>query len=264
MFGTVHTGSAPRARGTGTSWRCRRRSVPAQPRVRGERDVEALVCEPEHGSAPRARGTVKIRGIHLEIDRLSPACAGNGLSSFSLCLPSAAQPRVRGEREGRRRECVSQGGSARVRGERFIGARLRVGGCGSAPRARGTAHFLDDRLDGGRLSPACAGNGVSAAEKRCKQPAQPRVRGERGALMFVRFVHAGSAPRARGTGATTESAASLCSAQPRVRGERRRTKASASVQPGSAPRARGTDAIYARMPDGPRLSPACAGNGRAP
>ena len=134
------------------------------------------------GSAPRARGTGALATEALRLQRLSPACAGNGAPHRRARSTMPAQPRVRGERGPLGVDdhadlrlspaCAGNGASAvfahqlltaqpRVRGERHGGtAKRRLVG-GSAPRARGTGSPYRIGLESGRLSPACAGNGES-------------------------------------------------------------------------------------------------------
>ena len=237
------------------------RTAPAQPRVRGERRAPRRLVETAVGSAPRARGTEPIQRPGLPRRRLSPACAGNGVPVANTPRPTTAQPRVRGERHPRQHTQP-----------------LVVG---SAPRARGTvaAAFVAGSI--GRLSPACAGNGSARRRRPRSAPAQPRVRGERGARPEPPCDAVGSAPRARGTAVTPPprrrrsrlspacagnggeaSARSVeAPAQPRVRGERVQLAPARLSSLGSAPRARGTGPRRLAHHQLPRLSPACAGNG---
>ena len=163
------------------------------------------------GSAPRARGT------HRTNPRMMSRKGQNG-----------SAPRARGTRShgSHQRVCSTAPGSApRARGtlDTMTPSRPRSSS-GSAPRARGT-HFQP--LDGGvldRVSPACAGNTLSATRWRRPRSGQPRVRGEHAADQGVneyrtrrvspacagntiastsqpscRSTGSGSAPRARGT-----------------------------------------------------------------
>ncbi len=102
----VSDGSAPRARGTRRSASgCARspRISPAcagntpgpsgmesprsdQPRVRGEHPRSTFRKSSSAGSAPRARGTLRVAVSYRVCERISPACAGN-------TCPSAARPR---------------------------------------------------------------------------------------------------------------------------------------------------------------------------
>ena len=111
-------GSAPPARGTGSSARCsprRGRFSPAcagngrrpglaisassvQPRLRGERSSKTFVASTKIGSAPPARGTGTMRAHYYKISRFSPACAGNGVLGYPFSASHAVQPRLRGER----------------------------------------------------------------------------------------------------------------------------------------------------------------------
>ncbi len=99
----MNSGSAPRVRGTAAGgvlsrWRLRfspacagngrgggaRASPPSvQPRVCGERSAFLLGARPLAGSAPRVRGTVRLKLRARSHARFSPACAGNGCSGVA-------------------------------------------------------------------------------------------------------------------------------------------------------------------------------------
>ena len=227
-------GSAPRARGTvprtpssrssgRLSPACAgngRSSAPpaeersAQPRVRGERQFLQQREEIVGGSPPRARGTERADRDDQTIDRLTPACAGNGHGCDAFVLAGTAHPRVRGERTTTPTRNAS--------------------GAGSAPRARGTARCPSPTNSRWRLSPACAGNGLDGPSISTPAAAQPRVRGERAVSMMVSdwprgsaprpipassFID-GSAPRARGTGRTPDHRVFDARLSPACAGER--------------------------------------------
>ncbi len=201
------------------SARNRPHSYGSAPRVRGtgpfwgERDRLA-------GSAPRVRGTATVKRQHAKAGRFSPACAGNGLTPCTMACAVAVQPRVCGERL-----------TDEQRGEVYSG---------SAPRVRGTGLNGRLKLNDGRFSPACAGNGVGHWPLHWIQPVQPRVCGERNVMASAVPLAAGSAPRVRGTGCRTSAPAAArrfspacagngspralrgwqCPVQPRVCGER--------------------------------------------
>ncbi len=193
------------------------------------------------GSSPRARGTGGEANQGQTPRRLIPACAGNGGGNGLPVIGISAHPRVRGERSP------------------AVGADAEAPG--SSPRARGTAAAAVHDLTGGRLIPACAGNGRSAPPSHGGRTAHPRVRGERIGATRSASSGIGSSPRARGTvrhlcryrprqrlipacagnGISWWAARRGDSAHPRVRGER-------------------VPALVLLEPDS-RLIPACAGNG---
>ncbi len=112
--------------------------------------------------------------------RFSPACAGNGEPGSRRPPPPPVQPRV----------C----------GERASAVAIPAYSVGSAPRVRGTGFGSGVVLLIQRFSPACAGNG---RRRRCfprSRAVQPRVCGERDAILSDGATMDGSAPRVRGTG----------------------------------------------------------------
>ena len=90
------------------------------------------------GSPPRVRGTGVLITIAGGEARITPACAGNSLTSSVLPAPCRDHPRVCGEQLGR------QGQPGII--------------LGSPPRVRGTVdRAVLVRLEKG-ITPACAGN----------------------------------------------------------------------------------------------------------
>ena len=146
----------------------------------------------------------------------------------------------------------------RLRGEHALGQAARRAARGSAPPARGTRPVADDRRDGNRISPACAGN--------------------TGGWRY--WLKIGSAPPARGTphelspGPQEARISPACAGntgrpgqnqtcppdQPRLRGEHPVRAARYDSSAGSAPPARGTPAQRVSPAVDGRISPACAGN----
>ena len=215
-------------------------SVAVQPRMRGERGRARLTNGRRRGSAPHARGTPDQDAEDGQAIRFSPACAGNAQGLRVAAHLQPVQPRMRGERGWDLDDCRQS--------------------YGSAPHARGTlAEYVLDG-DGGRFSPACAGNARAPALSGPCAAVQPRMRGERHAGTADGLAPAGSAPHARGTllrpllprghgrfspacagNADTRSRGrTTMTVQPRMRGERSRDDAAALVRRGSAPHARGT------------------------
>jgi hypothetical protein len=162
MVGGVH-GSAPRVRGTGFDHIRRRGRVRFSPC--GERLVIVAHAPSHVGSAPRVRGTGPDQRAFVDVQRFSPACAGNGDSTLLSARLSPVQPRVCGERVNMLRAIVL-----------VVGLVLCVWGLG----------FLFVGLFEMRwFSPACAGNGPSGTAEFEFKTVQPRVCGERiGFLIF--------------------------------------------------------------------------------
>ena len=193
------TGSPPRVRGTekyrnqltrqqGITPACagnRRREPygagPGQdhPRVCGEQAVWLVNSCGLMGSPPRVRGTEKCACCRRNLNRITPACAGN--SGFREAAKTILEdhPRVCGEQRG--------GGDG------------QCAPVGSPPRVRGTGDKkTNGELDGG-ITPACAGNRQShdAAVGGCED--HPRVCGEQFVPLYDEENGSGSPPRVRGT-----------------------------------------------------------------
>ena len=152
---------------------------PVQPRVCGERSGISIPVISTSGSAPRVRGTGRIRRLHQRRRRFSPACAGNGPHMTATRSCGAVQPRVCGERT-------------------LPSGRFTIS-TGSAPRVRGTVPERWGFMASFRFSPACAGNGETGHKLRSARPVQPRVCGERRIEAGETSDVSGSAPRVRGT-----------------------------------------------------------------
>ena len=68
------------------------------PRVCGEKRRSAPSGRPRWGSPPRVRGKACPFGLALALSRITPACAGKRLTSFTRFLPQEDHPRVCGEK----------------------------------------------------------------------------------------------------------------------------------------------------------------------
>ena len=192
-------GSSPRVRGTrrrssGPSVRVR--IIPAcagnasiripvsparsdHPRVCGERFSYQASAPLLDGSSPRVRGTLPLDGSPTNSKRIIPACAGNA-GSIRIPLTSPTDhPRVCGERVTRTSSDQTYDGSS--------------------PRVRGTRGHRDRWCPSGRIIPACAGNARRLLGILARIADHPRVCGERGLLVALVIVLAGSSPRVRGT-----------------------------------------------------------------
>ncbi len=153
-----HSGSSPRARGTGPSHHQSEPSLrfipasagnralrsvarflfPVHPRERGEQTAESRQTGCWAGSSPRARGTGVFSPDGLEIERFIPASAGNRCARRARRLAAPVHPRERGE------QTVSSGMASSM--------------FGSSPRARGTGRSRRSCWISLRFIPASAGN----------------------------------------------------------------------------------------------------------
>ena len=149
------------------------------PHARGEQVTLYCPSMSPFASAPHARGRRLVR--HLERDhlRFSPARAGNTQCCTLADLPTALQPRTRGEHE-----------------PTFAGAAAAYA---SAPHARGTRDGKRPNIVVERFSPARAGNTISAHGPRAARSLQPRTRGEHVLARVAASHDIASAPHARGT-----------------------------------------------------------------
>ena len=151
----------------------------AHPRSRGEHLEKLVLDDPEWGSSPLARGTLRAAIDFLASNGLIPARAGNTAPLFMNAAATWAHPRSRGEH-------MESPASTHA-------------GLGSSPLARGTPYgsSLTPGLHG--LIPARAGNTVESGKKGAGNRAHPRSRGEHLSPAFADFKQSGSSPLARGT-----------------------------------------------------------------
>ena len=209
------------------------------PRVRGEKDSDALAAAACAGSPPRARGKGGVLGVVGGRLRITPACAGKRAAPFWCLALSWDHPRVRGEKP-----IISENTPARR---------------GSPPRARGKAKQLAGQRGLVGITPACAGKSRTAHSDRTCSWDHPRVRGEKNSLWRKTALSWGSPPRARGKAnayphftlllritpaCAGKSVSAGCSQRhdqdhPRVRGEKLSVISTTEVVQGSPPRARG-------------------------
>ena len=149
------------------------------PRMRGERRCQLRHAQPPPGSSPHARGTHAACRIRPGVRRFIPACAGNAISALTETMPGAVHPRMRGERQARRRHNVPPDGSS--------------------PHARGTPVCAPSSWRSRRFIPACAGNACTIRQSAPIPSVHPRMRGERCRCIEKTVVECGSSPHARGT-----------------------------------------------------------------
>ena len=256
-----NTGSPPLARGTvvlsaalyrrrritpacaGNRRRCANAAAAGQdhPRLRGEQYRIRPELRSVEGSPPLARGTVVAVCIARPAAGITPACAGNSTRRMTKTRIYRDHPRLRGEQ------------AAAIRTEFFYK--------GSPPLARGTESFPSPCALRRRITPACAGNSLSAPMKSLGAEDHPRLRGEQDSAAAIMRTALGSPPLARGTdhefdatyqklGITPACAGNRsrravrdkCRGDhPRLRGEQGAWRMDPGDLVGSPPLARGTD-----------------------
>ena len=187
MRGTGYRPRAPDAAGGITPARAgnRRRRPPSlsrrgdHPRACGEQSSNTSGSALMKGSPPRVRGTDRFKPVPKEVDRITPARAGNS-STVSFGLSSGQDhPRACGEQP-------------------FIWTLSRWRR-GSPPRVRGTGnHQVQGRQQRG-ITPARAGNSQSRPRYSAAGGDHPRACGEQflPPCRYGRLL--GSPPRVRGT-----------------------------------------------------------------
>ena len=174
----------------------------------------------EHGSSPRARGTLAGKRQQLLRFRLIPASAGNTRAWRSRHPRWAAHPRERGE---------------------HVAIHTAPGiATGSSPRARGTRFLIGGECVSARLIPASAGNTMVGLAVANPVTAHPRERGEHGRRRRVFRSSAGSSPRARGTRVSPPPRRSGTRLIPASAGNTISKVRRLAAPSGSSPRARGT------------------------
>ena len=133
------------------------------PRVCGERENTSRNIDPQGGSSPRVRGTLRPSGLRKRGGGIIPACAGNAVRLPERMMSPPDHPRV----------C----------GERLIASAKKRSSTGSSPRVRGTQRVIPARIESERIIPACAGNASDGFPCRASVPDHPRVCGERALAM---------------------------------------------------------------------------------
>ena len=131
------------------------------------------------GSPPLARGTVAVVNGKFDNARITPACAGNSMSTLSRPHIGRDHPRLRGEQ--------------------FKTAALSGSPLGSPPLARGTVWSASTMYGLLRITPACAGNRHFQMARKQRLKDHPRLRGEQVKRKEGRSKMEGSPPLARGT-----------------------------------------------------------------
>ena len=208
--------------------------------MRGEQTKIAAAPLRQKLSPPLARGTdFSAKAISAALG-ITPACAGNSQLLFISKAVGGDHPRLRGEQD----RAIAFGNEI----------------MGSPPLARRTAlHVIAEVAQTG-ITPACAGNSLSAPMKSLGAEDHPRLRGEQAVCAAYVYNDIGSPPLARGTGSNFSRGWQWRRDHPRLRGEQLSSAFSFLVIVGSPPLARGTgpngnDGRICR-----RITPACAGN----
>ena len=131
---------------------------------------------------------------------------------------------------------------------------------GSPPHARGAELLMPGQPAGRGITPACAG---SSSRFRIRYPAaqdHPRMRGEQPVRRPGAGAAGGITPACAGSSCHILPRITITKDHPRMRGEQSAHLVEAEVWPGSPPHARGAVAYCLLMPDGSRITPACAGS----
>ena len=147
--------------------------------MRGEQTKIAAAPLRQKLSPPLARGTdFSAKAISAALG-ITPACAGNSQLLFISKAVGGDHPRLRGEQD----RAIAFGNEI----------------MGSPPLARRTAlHVIAEVAQTG-ITPACAGNSLSAPMKSLGAEDHPRLRGEQAVCAAYVYNDIGSPPLARGT-----------------------------------------------------------------
>ena len=228
--------------------------------MRGEQCFWPVRLAAGIGSPPLARGTGRCKRTACNVYGITPACAGNRVSTFPILIIIQDHPRLRGEQSTL---CTKQAVTL-----------------GSPPLARGTEYPLTNRCCAQGITPACAGNSRHVISLRQIKWDHPRLRGEQVSRICRAVLSLGSPPLARGTvvikrhvrvhnGITPACAGNSylviyqchkTGDHPRLRGEQPSRKDVYAQIEGSPPLARGTEMKLINDLSEQRITPACAGN----
>ena len=141
--------------------------------------MDRKLFNPHTGSPPHTRGTLDIKIDLKDLKRLTPAHAGNILSSRLKAASNKAHPRTRGEH--------------------IVAANTTAYYSGSPPHTRGTFCQQIRFNSRHRLTPAHAGNMLHHIRRCTLHRAHPRTRGEHPTRFFPVLHPKGSPPHTRGT-----------------------------------------------------------------
>ena len=129
------------------------------PRVRGEKEGNAVGLSGQSGSPPRARGKALYQFRERLRERITPACAGKRSSPTWRFMPMGDHPRACGEKDGL-----------------SLGAEMMQG---SPPRVRGKdLHYVSERRLLG-ITPARAGKSLPVLQIYDAAGDHPRACGEK-------------------------------------------------------------------------------------
>ena len=211
------------------------------------------------GSPPLTRGKAIRKPPPVVGVGITPACAGKRTAALFCKLPARDHPRLRGEKQSRRRASVT---------------------CrGSPPLARGKVWRMSVHRTAARITPACAGKRLCYTPVDRVRRDHPRLRGEKCNPMTGPLKSQGSPPLARGKAhrknpvppfkRITPACAGKrpCSGvlygqstdHPRLRGEKGVYEDDGDYEQGSPPLARGKAGRGKKPRPAGRITPACAG-----
>ena len=277
-------GSAPRTRGAsgqllpargepGISPACAR-STPScptrlprrrdQPRTRGEHKKRVQACSASGGSAPHARGALRLDATGEALPGVSSARAGSATLKRPRCCGTGDQPHMSGE-HGRIGPYIhTQTGSApHARGTPILRSRI-PGMPGISPAHAGSTVQPDNTFGLARDQPCTRGSTHRRPGSRSPGWDQPRMCGEHSPRVASMMSRLGSALHTRGSTPWARWPASRWWDQPRMGGECGSFRASHSSSTGSFPHSRGARPEGWPGTDVQGISPAPAGSTAAP
>ena len=149
------------------------------PRLRGEQRLTPTALGIKPGSPPPTRGTLSRLLPECTSSRITPAYAGNTVSTGYLQILIQDHPRLRGEHS-----------PTQVKAVKCIG---------SPPPTRGTLTKGTLLVFVARITPAYAGNTIQRYIQPGGNRDHPRLRGEHSSNLSVNKALAGSPPPTRGT-----------------------------------------------------------------
>ena len=148
------------------------------PRACGANALQQSGMVANSGSSPRVRGKRDAKRVEIRFLRIIPARAGQTVVMVPVLALTPDHPRACGANEG-------ADGSGEL-------------AYGSSPRVRGKRAQCGERLSGGGIIPARAGQTTARAYPASTRPDHPRACGANSVLSASDSAHSGSSPRVRG------------------------------------------------------------------